>query len=35
MSPINNPSKPINTETAEKTQRCGTECCLKKLKAAV
>lgn len=34
MSPIHNPSKTINTATAEQTQQCGSECCLKKLKAA-
>lgn len=34
MNPINNPTKSINTETAEKTQQCGSECCFKKLKAA-
>lgn len=35
MSPIHNPSKAINTATAEQTQQCGSGCCLKKLKAAM
>lgn len=33
MSPINNPSKPINSKTAEKTQQYGHGSCSKNLKA--